>query len=361
MAPVTLGRLRIAAVNGGQRKVVVSVRPRALHSRRSPTGLGRPSLAPLALLLVAVAGCAIPVAAGNPAPTATPTLLAAPSATAPVLSTAPMPPPATPGPDSARVATPEPTGTPTATPVSRPKRTPAPRVPVATPHPVATPTPVPTAPPPVLGGPLPVCRAGAVPVLSDVITPHHGYADWALTVLDTRYALPASYVPPDLEPVSPTGLAGSGQLRALVMPGLKEMVQAAKAAGTPLQVFSAYRSYAYQASVFDGWVARDGWTAALDASARPGHSEHQLGTAMDVGSLGGPAPWNVRDWATTKAGAWMAANAWHYGWVMSYPAGSMALTCYEYEPWHYRYVGRAAAAALHASGETLRQWLWPQQ
>jgi len=53
----------------------------------------------------------------------------------------------------------------------------------------------------------------------------------------------------------------------------------------------------------------------------------------------------------------MAAHAWEYGFVMSYPFGSQALTCFSYEPWHYRWIGREAAAAHRASGLYLRQFL----
>ena len=125
-------------------------------------------------------------------------------------------------------------------------------------------------------------------------------------------------------------------------------------------VQSAYRSYAGQVLTFGGWVRQVGYSAALLTSARPGHSEHQLGTAIDFRSVDGPAPWRLADWATTTEGAWMAANAWRFGWVMSYPKGSTAVSCYGYEPWHYRYVGREAAAAIHADAITLREWLWNQ-
>jgi D-alanyl-D-alanine carboxypeptidase len=54
----------------------------------------------------------------------------------------------------------------------------------------------------------------------------------------------------------------------------------------------------------------------------------------------------------------MAANAWRYGFVMSYPRGREDVTCYLYEPWHYRYFGRALAARIHASGLTPREFLW---
>ena len=98
-----------------------------------------------------------------------------------------------------------------------------------------------------------------------------------------------------------------------------------------------------------------------ESSARPGHSEHQLGTTLDFRSYGGSAPWNYADWGRTKAGTWLRNNAWKYGFVLSYPKGKTAQTCYAYEPWHYRYVGRAVAARIHASGLTEREYLWRQQ
>ena len=54
----------------------------------------------------------------------------------------------------------------------------------------------------------------------------------------------------------------------------------------------------------------------------------------------------------------MAANAWRYGWLMSYPKGKRKFTCYSYEPWHYRYVGRELARDIHDSGLTPREYLW---
>ncbi|MBA4169012.1 MAG: D-alanyl-D-alanine carboxypeptidase family protein, partial [Chloroflexi bacterium] len=63
------------------------------------------------------------------------------------------------------------------------------------------------------------------------------------------------------------------------------------------------------------WVGVGGYEQALRTSARAGHSEHQLGTAIDVTSEGGQAPWEYADWASTPAGTWMADNAWRYGFV----------------------------------------------
>jgi D-alanyl-D-alanine carboxypeptidase len=139
------------------------------------------------------------------------------------------------------------------------------------------------------------------------------------------------------------------------------MASAARNAGARLAVQSAYRSYANQKATFDYWVRVAGYATALQESARAGHSEHQLGTTLDFRSYSGSAPWNYSDWATTKAGAWLKANAWKYGFIMSYPKGKSAVTCYAYEPWHYRYVGRDVAAKVRASKLTLREYLWRQQ
>lgn len=200
--------------------------------------------------------------------------------------------------------------------------------------------------------PLPVCD------VADEAAPEAAYTDWATTLLDTHYRLEADYVPPDLRPVSDAGLEGNHRVRALVLPALQGLAEAAAAAGHPIAVQSAYRSYDYQVSTFQYWVDLEGYEAALASSARPGHSEHQLGTAVDLRSADGPAAWDLDDWAATPTGAWVAANAWRYGFVMSYPRGYASETCYVYEPWHYRYVGVEQAQALHDSGLPLRTWLW---
>lgn len=189
----------------------------------------------------------------------------------------------------------------------------------------------------------------AAPASSDVV----------LTVLDRSYTLPPSYAPDDLVPASAAGLTGSSGtklVRSVVIEDLAAMAAAWTAAGLTIAVESAYRSYGAQAATFESWADRLGHAAALLRSARPGHSEHQLGTAIDVTSPG----WGGRfgDWAReTAEGAWMAEHAWRYGFVMSYPAGSQAQTCFSYEPWHYRWIGREAAAAHRESGLDLRQFL----
>ena len=293
------------------------------------------------------------------------------------------------GPIGGPIASPEPSVSPSASPTPsrtpRPTRDPVTRppmpsqapvvVPDATPEPPApvipsvAPQPIPTvgpvAPPPAqpTAPPPPPATDYSMPggIYLDVPTPHSGYGEWSITLLDTIYMLPSGYYPGDLVDTSAAGLNGGYPVRSLIVGDLKAMADAARAAGAPLAVVSGFRSHAQQQSTFDYWVSVGGYEQALRTSARAGHSEHQLGTALDFTSEGGAAPWDHADWATTPAGAWMAANAWRYGFVMSYPAGRFAETGYDYEPWHYRYVGRDLAAAIVGSGSTTRGYLWGLQ
>ncbi len=201
--------------------------------------------------------------------------------------------------------------------------------------------------------PLPKCT------YVDIDTRFKKLGFWRKTLVDTRLMVGRKYKPTDLVPVSQANIGGSGKVRAIIIDDLKAMAKSARKAGKGIAVRSAYRSYSSQKSVFAGWVARSGYQQALKYSARPGHSEHQLGTTIDFRSASSQtAPWDYKDWATSKPGAWMQANAWKYGFVMSYPKGKFSTVCYGYEPWHYRYVGRKLAREIHDSGLTPREYLW---
>jgi zinc D-Ala-D-Ala carboxypeptidase len=202
---------------------------------------------------------------------------------------------------------------------------------------------------------LPSCK------VADTLTKHRSLTDWRRSILDTRYRLASTYKPKDLRSTTAAGLNSGYKVRRIIVTDLKAMAKAARAAGARFSVQSAYRSYATQKSTFAHWVAVHGYAVALLESARAGHSEHQLGTTIDVRTYGGKAPWDVKDWGKSKAGLWLAKNAWKYGFVMSYPKGKTAVTCYTYEPWHYRYVGRTVAKRVHDSGLTLREYLWREQ
>ena len=203
--------------------------------------------------------------------------------------------------------------------------------------------------------PLPACR------IADTLAKHRWVGDWHRSLVDVTYRLSTAYAPTDLRSTSYAGLNGGYYVRRHVIADLKAMATAARAAGARFVVQSAYRSYRTQKSTFAYWVRVHGYKVAITESARPGHSEHQMATTLDFRGYGGAAPWDYRDWGGTRVGKWLAANAWKYGFVMSYPKGKTAVTCYQYEPWHYRYVGRERAIAIRDSGLTLREFLWREQ
>jgi len=206
-------------------------------------------------------------------------------------------------------------------------------------------------PSPVAGvGPLPDCR------FDDILTFPRDYDSGPTTLVDHLLTLGKNYVPPDLVPASRAGIAGGGSVRRIALRDLRALADAAAANGTPLSNISSYRSYRQQRILFNGYVNDYGYDEATTFSARPGHSEHQLGLTFDFTAPGDTGL--TSNWEVTPTGGWMARNAWKFGWVMSYPKGKTDVTCFMYEPWHYRYVGRDVAAAIHESGLTTREYLW---
>jgi zinc D-Ala-D-Ala carboxypeptidase len=201
---------------------------------------------------------------------------------------------------------------------------------------------------------LPECR------YDDVMTTYTSYGDWQKTLVDTIYALPRSATHPrGLVSTSRAGLNGGEYVRKFVIPDLAALAAAARADGAPLSVISGYRTYKQQQYLYNREVRNKGLEAGRLLVARPGHSEHHLGTAIDFGSATDPTPgWKYEDWGDTPAGAWLKQHAWRFGFLLSYPNGWQDTTCYQYEPWHFRYVGREMAAAVAGSGLTVREYLW---
>lgn len=160
-----------------------------------------------------------------------------------------------------------------------------------------------------------------------------------LILVDKQHPLPADYVPSDLVELAQYSdrlvlNRDELSLRLLLMPDLLAMVEAAHQDGITLDLSSTYRSYRYQEWLFQYWVDQIGLERAEQSSARPGTSQHQLGTAIDFGSVTGP-------FAEHPAGRWLAAHAWKYGFSLSYPRGFEEITGYIFEPWHFRYISRA--------------------
>ena len=175
-----------------------------------------------------------------------------------------------------------------------------------------------------------------------------------LAPVDKNHRLPEDCVPSNLVTL-PASISADGtqQLTGDAASAMEEMFAAAKTAGFTLYVNSSYRSYADQVSTYNYWVQTDGQEYADRTSARPGFSEHQMGTAADIGTEGHV----LEDFIGTPAAAWVAANSWKYGFIVSYPDGKEAITGYAPEPWHVRWIGKDVAQQVHASGLTLHEFL----
>ncbi len=181
--------------------------------------------------------------------------------------------------------------------------------------------------------------------------------DWFRTLVDPIYALPELYEPPDLVSAAEANYSAEFRIRALMADDLNGMRNALLSEGVPeVALLAAYRSIADQQALFDRRVTELGFEATAEGTARPGHSEHHLGTAIDVRPIG--ATDVDQSFGETPTGQWLAENSWRHGFILSYPAGAQDVTCYKYEPWHFRYVGPELAARVQESGLTLREYLW---
>lgn len=127
------------------------------------------------------------------------------------------------------------------------------------------------------------------------------------------------------------------------------MQRDAAAQGLNIYISSGYRSYASQKSIYNRYVCRDGRALADTYSARPGHSEHQTGLAVDLNTI-------TQSFGRTAEGRWVAAHCHEYGFILRYPQGKSHITGYCFEPWHLRYVGIETATKITNSGLCLEEY-----
>lgn len=120
--------------------------------------------------------------------------------------------------------------------------------------------------------------------------------------------------------------------------------------GLKIVCSSGFRSYDYQEQLYNNYVTTDGILTADTYSARPGHSEHQTGLAIDVNSISD-------DFIGTAECEWLAKNAHKYGFIIRYPKGKEAYTGFRYEPWHIRFLGVETATKVYESGLSLEEYL----
>ena len=172
-----------------------------------------------------------------------------------------------------------------------------------------------------------------------------------LLPVDRQRALPDGYVPPDL-----TWVGGRHDPGRWPNPTSCAMIEAASKDNVELAPISGYRAPDEQSMAFESAVWQAMARGAIEPGrgrehrwrrfvAPPGHSQHQLGTAVDFST------WEINyalqpAFAETEAGRWLEQNAWQFGFVLSYTRNGEERSGYAYEPWHYRWIGRDLAAVL---------------
>lgn len=181
-----------------------------------------------------------------------------------------------------------------------------------------------------------------------------------LALVDKHFMLPDGYAPNDLvRPKVPFSFGDQSVEQALLRKeaavALESMFSDAKKAGIQLYAVSGYRSFARQKSLFNAEVTQVGKKKAFEAVAVPGTSEHETGLAMDIGSRSTDF-YLTQGFAQTKEGKWLAENADQYGFILRYPKGKETITAYEFEPWHYRYVGKKAARIIYKHHWSLEEY-----
>jgi D-alanyl-D-alanine carboxypeptidase len=160
------------------------------------------------------------------------------------------------------------------------------------------------------------------------------------------YFLNEHYVPAKLKTIPSKHLITPTkplQIHAEVLPELEDMIEEAEEDGVNLKVVSAYRSFGTQETLKSGYTQTYGAGTANAFSADQGYSEHQLGTTVDFSTPSMGASLSTT-FATTEAYKWLTDHAYQYGFILSYPKGN---AYYQFEPWHWRFVGTDLARKLH--------------
>ncbi len=165
-------------------------------------------------------------------------------------------------------------------------------------------------------------------------------------LVNKTYYLDQSYSPAGLTELSSYYAASGQQLGAEAAAAMQAWGDAGRGVNVYFYASSAYRSYESQETVYNNYVLAYGQDGADARSARPGFSEHQTGLTVDLAATGDDEGLEFKD---TAAYQWTSTNSQDYGWILRYPEGKESITGYEFESWHYRYVGVEIAQAVYNS------------
>lgn len=176
------------------------------------------------------------------------------------------------------------------------------------------------------------------------------------TLLSKTHPVSIDYVPANLKIPNVLTRTDKSDLERSIRSDIEQpminMFTAASANGYQLMIGSGYRSAALQSTYFNSLASSVGETVANQSIAKPGQSEHQTGLAADITTVSRNC-YLDNCFADTSDGQWLANNSYKYGFILRYPKDKETITGYQYESWHFRYVGIELATALHDSGLTL--------
>ncbi|BCX15257.1 MAG: hypothetical protein KatS3mg097_149 [Candidatus Parcubacteria bacterium] len=186
--------------------------------------------------------------------------------------------------------------------------------------------------------------------------PNKDFPDYFLFPVAKNNSLPEDYVPPDLVNITyKVYTNGIVCLRKEAADAFLKMFNDALKENLKIIAVSGFRLHTIQDYLYSNYIQRYG-RKGIDLIAKAGHSEHQLGTAIDLDS-GSNRYFLTSAFERTKEGRWLLKNAWRYGFVLSYPKGKKHITGYDYEPWHFRYVGVEHAQNIKNQNITLVEYL----
>ena len=161
-----------------------------------------------------------------------------------------------------------------------------------------------------------------------------------------------NYIPDNLVKINPKYTISDKYLVSDANIWLEKMINDIIKNNLNIRIISAYRSYSYQKDLYDKYVKEDGIIKADTYSARPGYSEHQTGLVIDVDN----GTTNYEQFEKTKEFKWMQDNSHKYGYILRYPKDKEKITGYNFESWHYRYVGVEIATYIHKNNITFDEY-----
>ena len=186
-----------------------------------------------------------------------------------------------------------------------------------------------------------------------------------LVLVNKEFHVTEDYYPEDLVSierfVEGVGSSETHKMRAVAAEALNAMLDDAEKEGLTIKLRTGFRSFGYQASLFNSYVERNGEEQANKFSARPGESEHQTGLACDLAAKSQDYVLS-NSFGESEEGKWVKENCYKYGFILRYIDGTNQKpaphTGYIYEAWHIRYVGKDAASIMHENPSwTLEEYL----